>query len=216
MQLQFCLLMDASKNPLLLAIRQKWDSNKGRKLFGLGKTKGKRVEWQEMAKKLKMFLWLPDVVSQLWEFYRAVCEVHTFRVAKWKFLQCLIIFLKTLNFDRVMVKCIPHQDILFEAMFFTDFHSNCSVHKQAMTSRIFIHNVHTKSLLHVIRGRPAITKLLCKRYLQLLMLKAWLTTIFVHKMLYVKITNCILGFTIKNRDSAHKLTNCQDVGGDAN
>lgn len=144
------------------------------------------------------------------------CEVHTFRVAKWKILQCLIIFLKTLNFDRVMVKCIPHQDILFEAMFFTDFHSNCSVHKQATTSRIFIHNVHTKSLLHVIRGGPAITKLLCKRYLQLLLLKAWLTTIFVHKMLYVKITNCILGFTIKNRDSAHKLTNCQDVGGDAN
>jgi hypothetical protein len=25
-------------------------------------------------------------------------------------------------------------------------------------------------------------------------------------MLYVKITNCILGFTIKNSDSAHKLT----------
>ena len=82
MQLRFCLLMDASKNPLLLAFRQKWDSNKGRKLFGLRKTKGKRVEWQEMAKNWRCFFDCQmlfhsrESFTELWSTYIQGCEVE--------------------------------------------------------------------------------------------------------------------------------------------
>ena len=58
---------------------------------------------------------------------------HTFRVVKWASLTMSHHFLENIELQSCNAKCIPHQDILFEAKFFTEIHSNCSVHKQAMT-----------------------------------------------------------------------------------